>query len=141
MLKTMQNLTYYDIRLVSVSPSYVKIDQRVSLDPSSTVYNLIVSKFPWIHPDDPDFTLGFGTCTNNEPESMTWNRAKVLLNTNICDLWPITTLSPTQEFLIVCCLFSRKEYCRQKDRLETVLGEMAKWIPPRDSNVYIYNRV
>jgi len=134
MLKNMQTLTYYDIRLISVSPSYVKIDQRVSLDPASTIYNLIVSKFPWMYPDDPDCNVGFGICTNNEPESMTWNRAKVVLNTNIRDLWdlcPPATLSPTQEYLIVCCLFSRKEYNRQKDRLETVIEEMAKWIPPR----------
>jgi hypothetical protein len=34
-------------------------------------------------------------------------------------------------YLLVCCLFSREEYNRQKDRLETVIEEMGKWIPPQ----------
>ena len=131
MLTAMQNLAYYDIRLISVSPSYVKIDQRVSVDPCSTVYSLVVSKFPWMHPDDPDFALGFGLCTSNEPEAMTWIRAKVVMNTSIRDLWPPTTLDPNQEYLIVCCLLSKEEYNRQKDRLDFILKETEKWIPPR----------
>ena len=129
MLSRLETFSGYDVRLISVSPSYVKIDQRVSLDPASTIKALIVSKFPWMHLDDDDLTVGFGMCTNNEPECMTWNRARVVLHTNIRDLWPHTALSPTQEYLIVCCLFSREQYNLQKDRLEGVLQGMGKWIP------------
>jgi hypothetical protein len=84
-----------------------------------------------MHPDDPDFALGFGLCTSNEPEAMTWIRAKVVMNTSIRDLWPTTTLDPNQEYLIVCCLLSKEQYNRQKDRLDFILKETEKWIPPR----------
>jgi hypothetical protein len=81
--------------------------------------------------DDEDCAVGFGICTKNEPECMTWNRERVVMNTSIGDLWTHTSLALNQEYLIVCCLFSREEYNRQKDRLENVIEEMGKWIPPR----------
>jgi hypothetical protein len=129
LLCKLQTFSEYDIRVIRISPSYVKTDQRVSLDPASTIKNLLVSKFPWMHIDHDDCTVGFGLCTNNEPECMTWNRARVAMNKSIRDLWPHTTLAPTQEYLIVCCLFSREQYNMQKDRLETVIDEMGKWLP------------
>ena len=70
LLSKLKTFAAYDIRLVSVSPSYVKTEQRVSLDPSSTVQNLVERHFPWIDFDDIDFTIGVGLYTNNEPESM-----------------------------------------------------------------------
>jgi hypothetical protein len=95
------------------------------------VKKLVVSKFPWMRLDDEDCAVGFGICTKNEPECMTWNRERVVMNTSIGDLWTHTSLALNQEYLIVCCLFSREEYNRQKDRLENVIEEMGKWIPPR----------
>ena len=62
MLSRLNQISGYDIRLVSVSPSYVKLDQRVSLDPSCTVQKLVESKFPWIKLDANDFTVGYGVC-------------------------------------------------------------------------------
>jgi hypothetical protein len=61
---------------------------------------------------------------------MVWNKASLVMNTNIQDLWPRTTLSAKQEYLVVCSLFSREQYNLQKDRLEGILDEMGKWIPP-----------
>jgi hypothetical protein len=130
LLHKLQTFAAYDVRVVSISPSYVKTDQRLSLDPSSTIKSLLVSKFPWMHIDHDDCTVGFGLCSNNQPESMTWNRARVAMNTSMRDLWPHITLAPNQEYLIICCLFSREQYSTQKDRLETVIDEMGKWIPP-----------
>jgi hypothetical protein len=75
--------------------------------------------------------VSVGICSNNEPECMTWNRARVVMNTSIGDLCPHASLAQNQEYLIVCCLFSREEYNRQKDRLETVIEEMGKWMPPQ----------
>ena len=43
MLSRLETFSGYDVRLISVSPSYVKIDQRVSLDPASTIKALIVA--------------------------------------------------------------------------------------------------
>ena len=129
LLSKLQGFAAYDVRLVSVSPSYVKTEQRVSLDPSSTVQTLVERLFPWINFDDNDFTIGVGLCTNNEPESMVWSRPKLIRHTQAQDLWPPTTLSPNQEYLVVCCQFSREQYNLQKDRLEVVLQSMRKWIP------------
>ena len=130
MLSRLQNISRYDIRLISVSPSYVKLDQRVSLDPSYNIKKLVQAKFPWIDLNATDFTIGFGVCTNNEPRSMKWNEAGVILNTEIQNLWPHTSLSANEEYLVVCCMFSREQYNRQKARLDAVLKDMGKWIPP-----------
>ena len=144
MLSRLQNISGYDIRLISVSPSYVKLDQRVSLHPSCTVEKLVQAKFPWLKLDDGDLTIGFGVCTNNEPRSMKWNSARVILNREIHSLWPKTPLSAHEEYLVVCCMFSREQYNRQKHRvdvaleemnrqkarLDAVLEDMGKWIPP-----------
>jgi hypothetical protein len=46
MLSRLNSMSGYDIRLVNVSPSYVKLEQRVSLDPSYTVKKIVESKFP-----------------------------------------------------------------------------------------------
>jgi hypothetical protein len=97
----------------------------VSLDPSSTVQKLVERLFF----DDIDFTIGVGLCTNNEPESMVWSRAKLIRHTQAQDLWPPVSLSPNQEYLVVYCQFSREEYSLQKDRLEAVLQSMRKWTP------------
>jgi uncharacterized protein YaeQ len=130
LLKTLESFAQYDVRVVSVSPSYVKIDQRVTLDPEYTIKKLVVSKFPWMRLDDEDCAVGFGICSNNEPERMTWNRARVVMNTSIGDLWPHVSLAQDQEYLIVCCLFSREQYKTQKARLDYILESMGKWIPP-----------
>ena len=135
MLSRLHDISAYDIRLVSVSPSYVKLEQRVSLDPSFTIKKIVQSKFPWIDLDANDFTIGFGVCTNNEPRSMTWNRAKVILNTEIQNLWSKTVLSANEDYLLVCCMYSREQYNRQKDRLDVVIEDMGKWIP--QSDVYV----
>ena len=79
--------------------------------------------------DDEDLTIGFGLCTNNELELMTWNKARLVENAKLQDLWSVATLSPNQEYLVVCCQFSREQYDLQKDRLEGVLKSMGKWIP------------
>ena len=115
-LSRLNKISGYDIRLVSVSPSYVKLDQRVSLDPSCTVQKLVESKFLWIKLDANDFTVGYGVCVNNEPQSMTWIRAGVIMNTEIYRLWSDTTLSADEEV--------------QKARLDFILESMGKWIPP-----------
>ena len=141
MLKTLESFAQYDVRVVSVSPSYVKTDQRVTLDPEYTIKKLVVSKFPWMRLDDEDCAVGFGICTKNEPERMTWNRARVVMNTSIGDLWPHVSLDEDQEYLIVCCLFSRDEYNRQRDRLENVIDEMGKWIPPRQDRKWTLSEV
>ena len=129
LLSKLQSFAAYDVRVVSVSPSYVKTEQRVSLDPSSTIQKLVERLFPWIDFDDTDFTIGVGLCTNNEPESMVWSRAKLIRHTQAQDLWPPVALSPNQDYLVVCCQFSREEYNLQKDRLEAVLQSMRKWTP------------
>jgi hypothetical protein len=141
LLKTLESFAQYDVRVVSVSPSYVKIDQRVTLDPEDTIKKLVVSKFPWMQLDDEDCAVGFGICSNNEPERMTWNRARVVMNTSIGDLWPHVSLDEHQEYLIVCCLFSRDEFNRQKDRLENVIDEMGKWIPPKQNRKWTLSEV
>lgn len=130
MLSRLNQISGYDIRLVSVSPSYVKLDQRVSLDPSCTIQKLVESKFPWIKLDANDFTVGYGVCVKDEPQSMTWIRAGVIMNTEIRRLWSTDQLSADEEFLIVCCLFSREQYKTQKARLDYILESMGKWIPP-----------
>jgi hypothetical protein len=130
MLSRLNNMSGFDIRLVSVSPSYVKLDQTVALDPSSTIQKLVESKLPWIELDANEFTIGYGVCTDNEPRSMTWIRAGVIMNTRVQALWRTTPLSANEEYLIVCCMFSREQYIRQKDRLDAVLEAMGKWIPP-----------
>jgi hypothetical protein len=130
MLSRLQNISGYDIRLVNISPTYVKLEQRVSLHPSYTLKKLVQTHFPWIDLHDIDFTIGFGICANNEPQAMTWNRGRVIMNAEIQDLWPNTTLSAHEECLIVCCMFSRAQYKLQKDRLDVVLEAMGKWIPP-----------
>ena len=107
MLSRLQNISRYDIRLISVSPSYVKLDQRVSLDPSYNIKKLVQAKFPWIDLNATDFTIGFGVCTNNEPRSMKWNEA-VGYNRQKASVG----------------------YNRQKARLDSVLEDMGKWIPP-----------
>ena len=129
LLSKLQTFSAYDVRLVSVSPSYVKTEQRVSLDPSSTVQQMVERLFPWINFDDADFTIGVGLCTNNEPESMVWSRANLIRHALAQDLWPPLSLSPNQEYLVICCQFSREQYNLQKDRLETVLQAMRKWTP------------
>ena len=130
MLSRLQNISGYDIRLVSVSPSYVKLEQRVSLDASHTIQKLVQFKFPWIDLHHNDFTIGYGVYTNNEPRSITWNKGRVILNAQMQDLWPNTSLSANEEYLVVCCMFSREQYNRQKARLDAVLEDMGKWIPP-----------
>ena len=137
MLSRLKDISRYDIRLVSVSPSYVKIEQRVSLDPSYTIKKLVQWKFPWIELNANDVTIGFGVCTNNEPRSMTWNRARVILNAEIQDLWPNTTLSSNEEYLLVCCLFSREQYNLQKDRLDVVSKPWGNGYPLRDMCVRV----
>ena len=129
LLSKLQSFAAYDVRVVSVSPSYVKTEQRVSLDPSSTVQKMVERLFPWMNFDDTDFTIGVGLCTNNEPESMVWSRATLIRHTQAQDLWPPVPLSPNQDYLVVCCQFSREEYNLQKDRLEAVLQSMRKWTP------------
>ena len=94
MLSRFENMSAYDIRLVSVSPSCVKIDQRVSLNTSYTIKKIIL-----------------------------------ILNTEIQDLWTNTILSANEDYLLVCCMYSREQYNRQKDRLDVVIEDMGKWIP------------
>ena len=130
MLSRLENMSAYDIRLISISPSYVKIDQRVSLPPSYTIEKIVQLKFPWIDLQASDFTIGYGICTNNEPRSMKWIAATVILDTKIQNLWSNTVLSANEEYLLVCCMYSREQYNRQKDRLHVVLEDMGKWIPP-----------
>ena len=130
MLSRLENIAGYDVLLVSVSSSYVKLEQRVSLDPSCTIKKLVQMKFPWIQLKSDEFAVGFGVCTKNEPQSMKWNTGRVVMNTEIRDLWPDTPLSENEEYLLVCSMFSREQYNRQKNRLDLVLGEMGKWIPP-----------
>ena len=130
MLSRLNHMAGYDIRLVHVSPSYVKLEQRVSVDPSCTVRKIVEAKFPWDKLEAADFTIGFGVCVNNEPREMTWIRARAIMNTEIQDLWGATTLSGDEEYLIVCCLFSREEYNRQRARLDVALEGMGKWLPP-----------
>ena len=122
LLSELETFSEYDVRLVSVSRSYVKTEQR-------TVQNMLERLFPWIKLDDEDFTIGVGLCTNNEPELMTWNKARLVKNAKIQDLWSAVAPSPNQEYLLVCCQFSREQYNLQKDRLEVVLEDMGKWIP------------
>ena len=129
LLSELETFSEYDVRVVSVSRSYVKTEQRVSLRPSSTVQNMVERLFPWIKLDDEDFTVGVGLCTNNEPELMTWNKARLVKNAKIQDLWSAVAPSPNQEYLLVCCQFSRQQYNLQKDRLDGVLEDMGKWIP------------
>ena len=45
LLSKLHNVSEYDIRLVTASPSYVKIEERVSLDPSSTIKHVTELKF------------------------------------------------------------------------------------------------
>lgn len=130
MLSRLENMSVYDIRLISVSPSYVKIDQRVSLTPSYTIEKIVQLKFPWIDLQTSDFTIGYGVCTNNEPRSMKWIAATVILDTKIQNLWPKTVLSANEDYLLVCYMYSREQYNRQKDRLHVFLEDMGKWIPP-----------
>ena len=129
LLSELETFSEYDVRVVSVSRSYVKTEQRVSLRPSSTVQNMVERLFPWIKLDDEDFTVGVGLCANNEPELMTWNKARLVKNAKLQDLWSAATLSPNQEYLVVCCQFSREQYDLQKDRLEGVIENMGKWLP------------
>ena len=110
MLSRLQTISGYDMRLVSVSPSSVKTEQRVSLDASCTINKLVQMKFPWIKLEADDFTVGFGVCANNEPRSMTWNRGRVLMNAEVQDLWANTALSANEEYLLACCLFEREQY-------------------------------
>ena len=130
MLSRLSGMAGYDIRLVHVSPSYVKLEQRVSVDPSCTVRKIVEAKFPWDKLKAEGFTIGVGVCANNEPRAMTWTRARVIMNTEIQDLWDATALSANEEYLIVCCLFSREEYNRQRARFDVALEGMGKWIPP-----------
>ena len=130
MLSRLQTISGYDLRLVSVSPSYVKTEQRVSVDASCTVRKLVEMKFPWIKLHAEDFSVGFGVCANNEPRAMTWNRGRVVLNAEAQDLWASTALGANEEYLLVCCSFEREWYKVQKDRVVVVLDEMGKWIPP-----------
>jgi hypothetical protein len=130
MLSRLQSISGYDLRLVSVSTSYVKTEQRVSLDASCTVKKLVEMKFPWIKLHAEDFSVGFGVCANNEPRAMTWNRGRVVLNAELQDLWANTALCANEEYLLVCCSFEREQYKVQKDRLVVVLDEMGKWIRP-----------
>ena len=60
---------------------------------------------------------------------MTWNKARLVKNAKIQDLWSAVAPSPNQEYLVVCCQFSREQYNLQKDRLEGVIENMGKWIP------------
>ncbi len=130
MLSRLNHMAGYDIRLVHVSPSYVKLDQRVCVEPSCTVKKIVEAKFPWDKVTAENFTIGYGVCANNEPRAMTWSRARVVMNTEIQDLWDATALSVNEEYLIVCCMFSREEYNRQKARLDVALEGMGNWIPP-----------
>ena len=130
MLSRLQSISGYDLRLVSVSTSYVKTEQRVSLDASCTVKKLVEMKCPWIKLHAEDFSVGFGVCANNEPRAMTWNRGRVVLNAELQDLWANTALCANEEYLLVCCSFEREQYKVQKDRLVVVLDEMGRWIPP-----------
>ena len=100
------------------------------MDPSCTVKKIVEAKFPWDKLDAADFTIGVGVCAYNEPRGMTWIRARVIMNTEIQDLWDATALSANEEYLIVCCLFSREEYNRQRSRLDVALEGMGNWIPP-----------
>ena len=92
-------------------------------------------KNPWIKLDANDFTIGFGVCTNNEPQSMTWNRARVVMNAEIQDLWPNATLAENEEYILVCCMFSREQNNRRRNRLDVVLESMEKWNPLHDMSV------
>jgi hypothetical protein len=38
-------------------------------------------------------------------------------------------------------LFSRDEYNRQRDRLENVIDEMGKWIPPKQNRTGTWSEV